>query len=215
MKRQRKTGVSRPHYRLERQALKQGLTPVCGLDEAGRGPLAGPVVAACVVLDPQAIPDGIADSKCLTEPARERLHEALMTHARVGIGIVDVEMIDKLNIFQATLRAMVRAFEALPEPPRLALVDGNHPPPIPCQCRTIVHGDTSILSIAAASIIAKVERDRIMRALDESYPGYGFAAHKGYAVPAHKEALSRLGPCPAHRRSFAPVREALARRGGD
>ncbi len=190
--------------------MADGLVPVCGLDEAGRGPLAGPVVAACVVLDPDDIPDGIDDSKNLTEAARLRLHDEIMARARVGVGIADVDIIDEMNIFHATFWAMARAFEALDPAPVLALVDGNHAPDIACQCRTVVGGDSQILSIAAASIIAKVVRDGIMRKLDEQYPGYGFAAHKGYAVPAHKEALARLGPCPAHRRSFAPVREALA-----
>ncbi len=192
--------------------MADGLVPVCGLDEAGRGPLAGPVVAACVVLDPEDIPDGIDDSKNLTEAARLRLHDEIMARARVGVGIAGVDIIDELNIFHATFWAMARAFKALDPAPMLALVDGNRAPDIACRCRTVVGGDSQILSIAAASIIAKVVRDGIMRKLDEQYPGYGFAAHKGYAVPAHKQALARLGPCPAHRRSFAPVREALASR---
>ncbi len=190
--------------------MKNGMTPVCGLDEAGRGPLAGPVVAACVVLDPDNVPDGIADSKKLTEERRDALCLQLLLRARVGVGIADVADIDRLNVFHATLLAMQRAFEALPgEAPKLALVDGNHAPDLPCACRTVVGGDGEVLSIAAASIVAKVMRDRIMRHLDTLYPGYGFANHKGYAVPAHREALHRLGPCPAHRRSFAPVRALL------
>ncbi len=190
--------------------MKNGMTPVCGLDEAGRGPLAGPVVAACVVLDPDDVPDGIADSKKLTEERRDALCLQLLLRARVGVGIADVADIDRLNVFHATLLAMQRAFETLPgEAPKLALVDGNHAPDLPCACRTVVGGDGEVLSIAAASIVAKVMRDRIMRHLDTQYPGYGFANHKGYAVPAHREALHRLGPCPAHRRSFAPVRALL------
>jgi len=187
--------------------MRNGLAPVCGLDEAGRGPLAGPVVAACVVLDPA---DGIADSKKLSEERRETLCFQLLLRARVGVGIADVADIDRLNVFHATFLAMRRAFDALPgERPRLALVDGNHAPDLPCECRTVVGGDGQVLSIAAASIVAKVVRDRIMRRLDALHPGYGFASHKGYAVPAHREALRRLGPCPAHRRSFAPVRALL------
>ncbi len=207
------TGRKTPHFRLEREAIARGLAPVCGLDEAGRGPLAGPLVAACVVLDPRDIPPGIEDSKRLTPAARERLHHRLLLRAAVGVGIVDVALIDRLNVHHATLRAMARAFAALPGPvPRLALVDGAHAPEIACERRTVVGGDATVLSIAAASVVAKVVRDRIMQKLEEEYPGYGFALHKGYAVPAHKEALARLGPCPAHRRSFAPVREALAKR---
>ncbi len=199
-----------PHFRMERDGMRNGLAPVCGLDEAGRGPLAGPVVAACVVLDPDDVPDGIADSKKLTEERREELCFRLLLRARVGVGIADVADIDRLNIFHATFLAMRRAFDALPgERPKLALVDGNHAPDLPCECRTVVGGDGEVLSIAAASIVAKVVRDRIMRRLDVQHPGYGFASHKGYAVPAHREALRRLGPCPAHRRSFAPVRDLL------
>ena len=190
--------------------MKHGMTPVCGLDEAGRGPLAGPVVAACVVLDPDDVPDGIADSKKLTEERREALCFQIMLRGRVGVGIADVADIDRLNIFHATFLAMRRAFDALPgERPRLALVDGNHAPDLPCECRAVVGGDGEVLSIAAASIVAKVVRDHIMRHLDALHPGYGFASHKGYAVPAHREALCRLGPCPVHRRNFAPVRALL------
>ncbi len=204
-----RTQRAKPHFRLERAAIRRGLSPVCGLDEAGRGPLAGPVVAACVALNPKAIPDGIDDSKRLTEEARRRLRDELMLCAAVGVGMATVEEIDAINVYHATFLAMRRAFEAMPEQPAFALVDGNHAPDIACECRTVVGGDSQILSIAAASIIAKVARDEIMMELDARYPGYGFAAHKGYAVPAHKRALASLGPCPAHRASFAPVREAL------
>ncbi len=204
------TAAAGPDFRLEAEALSQGLAPVAGLDEAGRGPLAGPVVAACVVLDPDDIPDGIDDSKRLTETAREEVFHRLLLHARVAIAIAPVEVIERLNVFHASYWAMTRALSALPgPPPRLALVDGNHAPKLPCQCVPVVGGDARSLSIAAASIAAKVVRDRIMREIDRIYPGYGFAAHKGYAVPAHREALVRLGPCPAHRRSFAPVRALL------
>ncbi len=194
----------------EEEVILRGLVPVCGLDEAGRGPLAGPVVAACVVLDLDDVPDGIRDSKAMTEAAREALAEEIRRRARVGIGIADVDVIAERNIHGATLWAMARAFEAVGEPlPRAALVDGRHCPEIPCECVAIVGGDASVPSIAAASIIAKVERDRIMRELDARYPGYGFAEHKGYAVPAHREALLKLGPCPAHRMSFAALRTLL------
>ncbi len=194
----------------EEAVILRGLVPVCGLDEAGRGPLAGPVVAACVVLDLDDVPDGIRDSKAMTETAREELALEIRRRARVGVGIADVDVIAERNIHGATLWAMARAFEAVGEPiPRAALVDGRHCPEIPCTCVPIVGGDASVPSIAAASIIAKVERDRIMRELDARYPGYGFAEHKGYAVPAHREALLRLGPCPAHRMSFGALRALL------
>lgn len=206
-----KEAGAKAHFGLEREALGEGLAPVCGIDEAGRGPLAGPVVAACVVLDGRDIPPGIDDSKKLSEAAREALHEEIMARARVGVGIAGVEVIERLNILGATMWAMARALEELPgEPPKLALVDGNRAPDLPCRCRTVIGGDATSVSIAAASIIAKVTRDRIMRRLDEQYPGYGFAAHKGYPVAAHREALMRLGPCPQHRRCYKPVREALA-----
>jgi ribonuclease HII len=199
-----------PDLSRELKARAAGLWPVCGLDEAGRGPLAGPVVAACVVLNLQRVPSGLRDSKRLTEAAREALHDEIRRTARVGVGIAEVDVIERLNIHGATLWAMARAFEAVGSPPpRLALVDGNHAPKLPCACETIVGGDATVASIAAASIVAKVVRDRIMRRLDAQYPGYGFAEHKGYAVPAHREALRRLGPCPAHRRGFAPVRALL------
>ncbi len=212
MANRRKTSATctSPSLAREKAAKAAGLWPVCGLDEAGRGPLAGPVVAACVVLDPDNVPEGLRDSKMLTAAAREALHAELCRRACIGVGIADVDVIDQLNIHGATLWAMERAFENLGPPwPRLALVDGNHAPKLPCTCETIVGGDATVASIAAASIVAKVVRDRIMRELDKTYPGYGFAEHKGYAVPAHREALRRLGPCPAHRRRFAPVRALL------
>ena len=194
----------------ELEAIGEGRTPVCGLDEAGVGPLAGPVVAACVILDPDDVPGGIRDSKKLTEQAREALCAEIRRRARVGVGVADVDVIERLNIQGAALWAMQQAFAAVGAPvPRLALVDGNRAPKLPCPCETVVGGDATVASIAAASIVAKVERDAIMRELDARWPGYGFATHKGYAVPAHREALLRLGPCPAHRRGFAPVRALL------
>ena len=194
----------------EEVLIAQGRSPVCGIDEAGRGPLCGPVVAACVVLDPARIPDGITDSKKLAEEARERLAAEIRAHARVGTGLASAAEIDRLNIHHATLLAMRRAFEALPGPaPAFALVDGKFAPQLPCEAETLVGGDGISLSIAAASIIAKVERDALLRAMDARYPQYGFARHKGYATKEHLTALMEHGPCPEHRRSFRPVAEAL------
>ena len=183
--------------------------PVCGVDEAGRGPWAGPVVAAAVTLDRADVPAGLDDSKKLSPARRDSLHDAIMATARVGIGIADVARIDRDNILQATLWAMAEAVKALPVPPALALVDGNRAPGLGCPVELIIGGDARSLSIAAASIIAKVTRDRMMAALDQEFPGYGFARHKGYGTAAHAEALARLGVSPAHRRSFAPVRALL------
>lgn len=195
---------SGPRFTLERAAMAKGHAIVCGIDEAGRGPLAGPVVAAAVVLDRRAIPRGIDDSKKLSEAQREALYAPIMRKARVGIGIADSLRIDRDNILQATLWAMAQALEQLGEV-SLALIDGNCAPRLPCPAQTVVGGDGLSLSIAAASVIAKVTRDRIMIEMDAHHPGYGFAQHKGYATAVHQHALSRLGPCPIHRRSFAPV----------
>jgi ribonuclease HII len=199
----------RPHYRLERKALKEGFVAIAGVDEAGCAPLAGPVVAAAVILDPKRTPRGINDSKKLTPEAREDLYGAITGRAQWAVGIADVARIDTDNILNARLWAMARAVEALGLAPDLVLVDGNRAPGIACRCRTVIGGDGISLSIAAASIIAKVTRDRLMRALDADCPGYGFARHKGYGTPAHQAALARLGPSPHHRRSFAPVRLLL------
>jgi ribonuclease HII len=193
-----------PDFTIELGALKQGTRHVCGIDEAGRGPWAGPVVAAAVVLDPDRIPDGLNDSKKLTEAKRDELFEPIMRHAKVGIGIAEVERIDRDNILQATFWAMSEALRQI-EGVALALVDGNRAPALPCAVRTIVEGDGRSLSIAAASIIAKVTRDRIMIGHDSTYPQYGFARHKGYGTALHQEALTRHGPSPLHRKSFAPV----------
>jgi len=183
--------------------------PVVGVDEAGRGPLAGPVVAAAVILDPDCIPDGIDDSKKLTAPRREQLCAQLLGCARVGIGIADVGEIDRINILQATLLAMVRAVEALSIEPGHVLVDGNQLPRWRWQARAVVGGDALCLSIAAASIVAKHHRDELMIAAHRDHPDYGWASNKGYGAPAHLEALRRIGPSPLHRRSFAPVAQAL------
>lgn len=202
-------GESGPDFTIELQAMREGSKLVAGIDEAGRGPWAGPVVAAAVVLDPTSIPDGLNDSKRLTEARREALFAPIMASAKVGIGIAEVERIDRDNILQATFWAMAQALEQI-DGVALALVDGNRAPKLPCPVQTIVAGDARSLSIAAASIIAKVTRDRIMLAHDATYPLYGFARHKGYGTAQHQEALKRLGPTPLHRRSFAPVAALLA-----
>ncbi len=186
--------------------MREGFLVIAGVDEAGCAPLAGPVVAAAVVLDRRRIPKGIDDSKKLNPEAREILYAAITAKARWAVGIADVARIDTDNILNARLWAMARAVEALDLEPQLALVDGNRAPGMLCRVRTVIGGDAISLSIAAASIIAKVTRDRLMCELDRECPGYGFASHKGYGTPAHHVALACLGPSPHHRRSFAPVR---------
>jgi ribonuclease HII len=182
---------------------------VAGIDEAGRGPLAGPVVAAAVILGHAPI-DGLADSKTLPAARRDALHDAVFAQAlAVGVGIATVDEIDALNIHHATLLAMRRAVEALAMVPRLALVDGRFCPDLTCPARAVVGGDGSEPCISAASIIAKVRRDRIMTELHARHPGYGFDRHKGYPTPAHLSALAERGACEAHRRSFGPVRRLL------
>jgi ribonuclease HII len=183
---------------------------IAGLDEVGRGPLAGPVVAAAVVLDPANVPAGLADSKKLTAARREALFAEILASAQVGVGSVSQTAIDTINIRQASLQAMCRALAALPCRPDLALVDGNDPPELPCAVEAVVKGDASIASIAAASIVAKVVRDRMMRRLDSLYPAYGFATNAGYSTAAHLAALAEHGPCPLHRRSFSPIRQMAA-----
>lgn len=200
-------------FELEQSELQLGNGPIAGVDEAGRGPWAGPVVAAAVILDPDNIPPGITDSKALDPDAREALFPRIMESARVGVGIADVVRIDQDNILNATMWAMTVAVKALPsgkgQKPKLVLVDGNRAPRFACKARTIVKGDARSLSIAAASIIAKVTRDRLMIALGREFPGYGFERHKGYGTPEHADALSRLGVTEHHRRSFRPVQLAL------
>lgn len=194
---------------LEARAVWNG--HVCGVDEAGRGPWAGPVSAAAVILNPDDLPPGIDDSKALTEKRREALEPEIKARALAwGVGFASVEEIDELNILHATGLAMRRAVEALAHPPVHALVDGNYRFKLPCAVTTVVGGDALSLSIAAASILAKTARDRLMVELDATYPGYGFARHKGYSAPAHQLALKTLGPCPAHRRSWSPIRALLA-----
>jgi len=181
--------------------------PICGIDEAGRGPLAGPVVAAAVILDPSSLPAGIDDSKALKPAAREALFQALRASSRCGIGAASVAEIEKLNILGATMLAMCRALKALPERPAFALVDGNRlPKDLACPAEAVVDGDAKVLSIAAASIIAKVIRDRLMDRLHLRYPGYDWGANKGYGTPKHMAGLETLGPTRHHRLGFAPVR---------
>lgn len=200
--------------RLRRSATRHGASNedgVAGVDEAGRGPLAGPVVVAAVILDPRRPIVGLADSKMLCESERERL-AALVRERALAFSFVAVEVdeIDRYNIFHATMLGMRRALDALSLAPAYALVDGNHlPKPMPCPARAVVDGDAKEPAISAASIIAKTVRDRIMCDLDRVHPGYGFAQHKGYSTPEHFDALGRLGPCPIHRRSFAPVRQSM------
>jgi ribonuclease HII len=183
---------------------------VCGVDEAGRGPLAGPVFAAAVILDPARPIDGLADSKRLSGARREALDQLIRARALAwAIGRAEVEEIDRLNILQASLLAMQRAVESLEPAATEALIDGNRLPRLPCPARAIVGGDGSVPCISAASILAKVARDREMHALDRLYPGYGLGQHKGYPTAAHLEALGRLGVSPVHRRSFGPVRRLL------
>ncbi len=199
----------KPTFELEAAELQLGMYPVAGVDEAGRGPWAGPVVAAAVILDPARIPDNIDDSKALDPESRAFIYQRLMKVADVGIGIAELDRIDRDNILGATLWAMGEAIAALKTTPKLVLIDGNRGPRIEIMTRTIIKGDTKCLSIAAASIIAKVTRDRIMMAMARDYPGYGFERHKGYGTPEHQAAVDRLGVCALHRRSFKPIQLAL------
>src|SRR5580693_2015542 len=195
----------RPTFRRERAAMKRGVWPVAGCDEAGRGPLAGPVVAAAVILDPKRVPRGLDDSKKLNAAMREKLYARICASAHVAVAFAPPARIDRDNILQASLWALARAVAALPIRPQLVLVDGRDPIVTPCDCEAVVHGDAIVASIAAASIVAKVTRDRLMGRLGLAHPGYGFERHMGYSVPEHFDALARLGPTIHHRRSFAPV----------
>lgn len=179
---------------------------VAGVDEAGRGPLAGPVIAAAVILDPNKNIDGLADSKQLSEKKRETLFDVIREEALAyAIGRADVNEIDEINILQASLLAMQRALKALPVTPTKALIDGNRCPQLDCPSEAIIKGDEKVSSISAASILAKVTRDREMLYYDKKYPGYGFASHKGYGTKKHMAALVELGITEIHRKSFAPV----------
>lgn len=187
----------------EKEAAARGFHAVCGIDEAGRGPLAGPVYAAAVILPPDCVIEGLNDSKKLTEARREQLFDVILEKAvACGIGCADEKEIDTLNILQATYLAMRRAVEALPVPCDYAMVDGNRMPPLDVPGETIVKGDAKSASIAAASVLAKVSRDRVMRQYHEQYPAYGFDGHKGYGTRAHYAALEAYGPCPIHRMTF-------------
>jgi ribonuclease HII len=184
--------------------------PVCGVDEAGRGPWAGPVSAAAVILNPRKMPKGLDDSKKLSAKQREALEPEIMDKAvAYAVAFASVQEIAELNILHAAGLAMRRAVEALKVQPAFALVDGNYAFVLPCPVKTVIKGDSLSCSIAAASILAKVARDRLMKEMDGVYPGYGFAAHKGYHAKVHVEALRTLGPCPEHRLGWAPVKLAL------
>ncbi len=197
-----------PDFSLESSS---GISPVCGVDEAGRGPIAGPVVAAAVVLDPNRVPEGIDDSKRLAASRRTSLAGQLRECADVSLGIASVEEIDRLNILGATMLAMRRAVHGLARRPALALIDGNRlPSDLRCEARTVVGGDRKSLSIAAASVVAKVHRDSLLHALALDHPGYGWERNAGYPTAEHRQALLSLGATRHHRRSFAPVREVLA-----
>ena len=190
-----------PEYKIPENAV------IAGVDEVGRGPLAGPVIAAAVILDPEQPIYGLADSKSINEKKRQKLAQEIMLKSRAwAIARAEVYEIDELNILQASLLAMCRSVDALNIKPELVLVDGNHCPKMELPVKAIIKGDTKVAAISAASIIAKVARDREMTDLDHEYPGYGFAVHKGYPTMAHIQALKQLGACPIHRRSFAPVK---------
>ena len=193
-------------YHYEARAWRAGLARVAGVDEAGRGPLAGPVVAAAVIITPARRIKGLADSKVLTPERREELFAAILARAlAVGVGVVDHETIDRVNILEATRRAMLEAVRSLTMPPELVITDFVKLASLPCPQRNLIDGDARCASVAAASIIAKVTRDRLMSAADQQFPEYGFARHKGYATPEHLAALDRHGPCPLHRRTFSGV----------
>jgi len=200
-----------PHFIYESRLLKTMIGPICGVDEAGRGPLAGPVSAAAVILDKKRFPKGLNDSKQLDEETREELFPQIFHMAvAVGVGEASVDEIDLVNIRQATHLAMARAVRALQVPAAFALVDGNDPPALPCKCDTLVGGDGRSLSIAAASIVAKVTRDRLMIQLHREHPEYNWCSNKGYGTPEHYSGLKLHGVTVHHRRSFAPIREIMS-----
>ena len=202
-KREKNLRTPQEWFRYEGEAREQGYTAVCGVDEAGRGPLAGPVCAAAVILPAGLVIEGVNDSKKLTEKKREELFPVICEKALAyGIGWADEREIDEINILQATYRAMKRAVESLPLTADYALIDGNRMPPLDIPGTTIVKGDALSMSIAAASILAKVSRDRVMVQFSREYPQYGFEQHKGYGTAAHVQALREYGPCPLHRQSF-------------
>jgi ribonuclease HII len=201
----------KPSFDLEQIVLNMGYRRVAGIDEAGRGPLCGPCVASAVVLDPDNIPPGLNDSKKLTAAKRRALFHEIIRTADVGVGIVSAREIDEINILQATFLAMTRAAARLKQKAEFHLIDGDKKPPaLFSTSAAVVKGDARSLSVAAASIIAKVTRDRIMEIADQRWPGYGFAQHSGYGTKAHLDAINALGPTPIHRMSFAPLKNASA-----
>jgi len=199
---------SLPHFRFEKKLVQRELWPVAGMDEVERGPLAGPVAAAAVILDPARLPKGVNDSKALEREEREELYEKVLERAiAVAVAFATAAEIDLINIRQASLLAMRRALAALAVKPRYVLIDGNDlPSALCCEGETIIDGDTKSMSIAAASIIAKVTRDRLMRRLCRIYPVYGFSRHVGYSTEEHLAAIAKHGPCPYHRLSFSPFK---------
>jgi ribonuclease HII len=200
--------VVRATGRFEKRARRRGAKLVAGVDESGRGPLAGPVVVAAVIFDKWRYPGGIDDSKRLDAAARETIYAAILDTATVAVAVASRERVDRMNILRASLWGMTRAVAGLALRPDHVLVDGNMlPPDLPCPAEAIVDGDAKSVSIAAASIVAKVTRDRLMARVGRAFPDYGFERHKGYSTAAHFEALRVHGPCPHHRQSFAPVRE--------
>ena len=201
-----------PDFTFETRLRQAGLHRIAGVDEVGRGPLCGPVTAAAVILDPAAIPEGLRDSKVLSAARRRALNAALLDCAEVSIAHADVEEIDRLNILQASLLAMQRAIAGLRHPPCHALIDGNRlPRGLPCPAEAVVKGDARCLSIAAASIVAKVARDAIMADMARQYPGYGWDENAGYPTKRHINAIADLGVTPFHRRSFKPIRNILCK----
>jgi len=204
-----KKSKSTPDFSLEEKWRDITGGMVAGIDEAGRGPWAGPVAAAAVILDPDNIPDGLNDSKKLSENKREDLFEKIIETSMVGVALAQPCQIDSLNILGATLWSMQMAVSHLAQVPDAALIDGNQRPDLTCPMETIIKGDAKCLSIAAASIIAKVTRDRIMRDLDTNFPEYGWARNKGYGTHEHAHALAKFGVTPHHRKSFAPIRRAI------
>ena len=202
------TEQSVPDFVHEARLRARGFELVAGVDEVGRGPLAGPIVAAAVILDPDHLPDGLNDSKKLTASVRERLFTEIMRHAHVAIASIPAARIDAINIRQATFEAMAGAVNGLAVRADFALIDGRDVPPLPCPAEALIGGDRRSLSIAAASIIAKVTRDRMMTLLAQTYPDYGFEKHMGYGTAKHLEALALHGPTPLHRMSFAPLKHA-------
>lgn len=190
-------------WAIERELMAQGVTTICGVDEAGRGPLAGPVCAAAVILPPELEIPGLNDSKKLTDKKRRALYDIIVSEAvSYGIAMASEQEIDEINILQATFNAMERAIEQLHIPPQMALIDGNRARPFPVPVQTVIKGDSLSANIAAASILAKVTRDRYMEEMAERYPQYGFEIHKGYGTKAHYAALTEHGTCPIHRRTF-------------